>query len=613
MFQKFASEFEAVKVGCGATDAAARAFWDLTWTTMETMSHLKQFYVGGKSYKTAQRVADNFAPPISITCLHEDRETQAVTKTCGSEYPKKQFADTLQWRLLLEKTVVQLKEVVEVHRDIHNFYEVACETGAIFLSVDGVPEGQCGGTLDIVSVAFPGCRIVYTLQILRPAHGYAYCFEEMLDALVDEIRENGIVVRLVLADAPMRAKLRMQKNHNGRYGCDYCCLPSVSYKEKGEPRSKRYWPESYAKPGADRSFLRSHQATKELVTTKKLDKIPAEESVGMVGKSPLLRLDNFDIVNDIPADGMHQIHKGIVAQVLELTFQISSRARETRGGKIAVGELNELLRSCAVPYEFSRRLRDIDIANPKAEEYRNLAVAIFPLVAQAIGDVDRPEYEIWMTLAFLCRCYTLPNVDVTTEFLGELHYRFARLFRKTFGRNQMSYNFHIFGHFPRLRNLGPITSYGTYPFEASYALVRRYVPRGTMSLGKQTLNRAYRKLVGSKHRCQPRIKVSTEAKATAKMDDSFVYVEEFKFLRVVHMDGAKTGLTCAEVATRPYQTAFNLPFNLTGVAHFAGYTGTETHISYNDVIGKAVVVNTFEDARIIIALPKAFLQEGKIQ
>ena len=87
-------------------------------------------------------------------------------------------------------------------------------------SIDGVPESkQSTTTLLVVSIRFCGdCRKVYPTAIgIGGKIESTLTVELMLSKVIEDINANNLTVRVVIADAPMRAKCRNVVGHSGYY------------------------------------------------------------------------------------------------------------------------------------------------------------------------------------------------------------------------------------------------------------------------------------------------------------------------------------------------------------------------------------------------------------
>jgi len=130
----------------------------------------------------------------------------------------------------------------------------------------------------------------------------------------------GVKVRVVTADAPKRAELKKTQGHMSYMACDYClaCGTGLFTLRGGHKIS---WP--YAK---DTGRPRTHAATlrianwierngypKNFQTYSREDKA---EFCGIKGKSHLFSLPGFDIIKDVPMEGMHLLQEGFTSLVL---------------------------------------------------------------------------------------------------------------------------------------------------------------------------------------------------------------------------------------------------------------------------------------------------------
>ena len=112
----------------------------------------------------------------------------------------------------------------------------------------------------------------------------------------------------------------------------------------------------------------------------------------------MLNLEDFDIITQIPAEYMHLVCLGVVKKLFKLTFQADNRMRIIDNQRLQ--QLNENLLKTQVPTEFSRRTRAIDFSNFKAEEWRNIIMFYFPLVANCL-ETSPAEASLWYLLAFM--------------------------------------------------------------------------------------------------------------------------------------------------------------------------------------------------------------------
>lgn len=528
-------------------------------------------------------------------------------------------------------------QVIAFHKELHESRNQPYQTDTFVMSVDGVPENQVGNCVDILSIIFDGCTNVYPVCVMKKiCPKYDHKLHDVLASFVKEVNECRVRLRLVLADAPMRAKIRGLKSHSGYHSCDYCFRSPVQANRasvqaaasaRRRPAAQADPPEQargnhlvWAVPAGQLAphEVRTHSSIADLANDPDFDRIPDSLRRGVKAKSALLGLwHDFDLVRDIPVDAMHTVHKGVGQPLAELTFKSNqSRTRLSEVPRyqalrhLPLAGLNEDLRCMKTPKEFSRRTRNLDVPQLKCEELRNLAIAFFPHIEQAIGP-DRPEARLWMTLAFLARIYSMPGeIQIPTEDLHALHQEFHTLWQDVFGVRHLTFSLHQFSHLPILREQGPLTATSCYRFENSYAIHRRAGRPGTCSNAKRTMVMRYAYMAEQKrHRCDHELFISENV--TERSDNSLVYVGPgFNFFRVTGR-AANNKYACRKLTTRPYICGYDLPFHLTGVQVLAADDERQPLVEIHKslILGKAYLANLHGGRRVIVALASNILFE----
>ena len=167
---------------------------------------------------------------------------------------------------------------------------------------------------------------------------------------------------------------------------------------------------------------------------------------GVKGRSLLIDLPGFDIVNDIPTEYLHSVSIGLVKRLLELTFNMGSNRQRTTTRKLSSpGTFNQLLTDIKVPHEFSRRIRDLDFNVYKAQEFRNVLIFLFPIVLECI-EIGCRERDLWLLLAFMIRACIIPNNEfnyVEKNDIKMAAYSFYTVYEQLFGPRNCTYTVHV--------------------------------------------------------------------------------------------------------------------------------------------------------------------------
>ena len=166
-------------------------------------------------------------------------------------------------------------------------------------SSDGVPEDKSKSKgMKIISLAFKDCGTVMHWKIFQAKDKAtkADCISLFTNA-VREIKQNGLKLNLIVADAIERKFLRCMSAVTGTYGCEICT-------SRGETRQGSVFYPPYTMD----TQLRTMQKFKKIAT--KLPNLSWDKSQGIIAPSPFLDLPYFDIIWNIPTEPMHLVDLG---------------------------------------------------------------------------------------------------------------------------------------------------------------------------------------------------------------------------------------------------------------------------------------------------------------
>ena len=546
-----------------------------------------------------------------------------------------------------------MKDILDIHKaKCPNFNKNAQ------VSIDGVSESKSSiNSLNVYSIRFQGCRLVYPCQIIRPIGKYKLDYQKYLDNFLSDVCSNNCIIRVFVGDNPKRAEARASKTHSGYYACEYCeakgellntqdkCLNNkkmelqkqkslivaqiAKAREEGcdedeieslaavlksiqeaiktlnKKNNRIVWP-------ASTSNAPERTAEKILNITDKIDSnenLSLDEAKGVLGRSLFLDIPYFNYVLDIPTEYLHNTCLGLVRKMIELTFNVGeNRQRNTKRKLSLVASFNKLMSKIKVLHEFSRRARNLDFSVMKGQEYRNICIIFFPLVINCI-DEGEEERRAWLLLAYMIRICILPNNEYGTIDPNVLKYcceQFYELYEKLFHARNCTYNTHtVCSHLPKMRAHGPLTLTSAFGFEAFYGEMRQSFTPGTQSPLKQIIQKILMKRMLSYHCCKPSIYFSP--KDTAMESNSYIYTfdqNEYQFYKIISIEG--NTFECNSVGK--YETVFpetpTLNWGKIGVFK-AGEISNEVHfIDKNCVAGKLVTV-----LNLLITCPNNVLEE----
>ncbi len=530
------------------------------------------------TYRTMRQQALKRAPRVLLDICYNTTEGKKVTESGLKAFPKaamaKRGADHLYTLYY-----VSLDEVCALHTRLH---PSAAPAKYIDISVDGVPESKSGGkSVDILSIRFLGCRGVYSLAVLQPTRrGLGLGDDIVLEHFLEQLEESDLRIRRVIADAPKRAGLRGMKQHSAMYSCPYC---------KAGKMNGAYPASTF---GCEQ---RTNHELRDLARRLEEDDFESDEDKeelcrGIKKQSPLSRLPYLDLIKDIPTEPMHLINLGLVRRIMNLSFSSgSAKAKQVSFRRSSDLKFNTIIqRTLSLP-QFSRRTRNLDIANYKAEEFRNLVLGFWPAVLDSLP----PETTtVWILTVYLVRAYSL-----TDEALLDLKERvdltrtmkfWYEQFEKAYGTDNCSYTVHVFTHLDEVRNIDTFSELSAVLYEDHYNLLKRSYRPGTASIGMQALqNLNLSKFYN--HSCQrPR---TVSLMSTGKVEDRYVFVKAKKIVKLTDVES--DSLTGLEVPVAP-GLFLGAGVDLTDVWCYRAAAIPEkdwksVSLKLNDVVGKCVV------------------------
>ncbi len=286
---------------------------------------------------------------------------------------------------------------------------------------------------------------------------------------------------------------------------------------------------------------------------------------------------------------MHLADLGVCRQLCRLMFRFPGVKRprmSRRASQVDCFVVNRSLKAVKLPSESSRRTRDFNVATYKAEEYRNLYLVLWPIIADVLPPKVR---EVWLMFVYIMRGLMQPSgppATLTQAFVDKWHGKYCSLF----GDEASGYNIHSFTHVLQLLEVGPLTSTSAVLHEGHYAEMKKRFKAGTPSTGQQALLDCHVRSLGT-HKCQRQVVI--KKKASEKSDDTLV-VTAAGIIRVdqVHPGNRYSG-HLLQLEPTNYPLA-GLDFRAVG-CHRIRRQGVEdnqalpVNLTKTDIVGKAVI------------------------
>lgn len=226
------------------------------------------------------------------------------------------------------------------------------------------------------------------------------------------------------------------KQFNGLYGCGFCTHEGqVVEKGKGHARV-------YPLLG-DEMPQRNHNETVELA---ELATESGVAQMGVKGASPLLLLDEFNVIHGFIPDYMHCVCLGVVKQFTTLWLDTSYSNTPFHIQAADLQKANEFLMSSKPPNDICRLHRSLDERGFwKASEWRAFLLFYSPLIVKQYLPIRYLNH--WMLLVFAIHRLVQERVrpaDVHDAKLSLL--KFVVLLPELYGIEHVSYNVHILTH-----------------------------------------------------------------------------------------------------------------------------------------------------------------------
>lgn len=465
-------------------------------------------------------------------------------------------------------------------------------------SLDGVQESKSSAvSVDVYTVSFNGCRVVYPVQIIRQSNKFKINEQQTIKRVIDDINQNECRIHTATCDNLKRSILRRAKCHSASFPCEYCECKAVLVKGENQRRGQLAWPTSTMN-----GELRTIQKIIDITDKIRESDVPLtiDECKGFTGTSHLLHQPNFNFISGLPAEYMHSTCIGTVKRLVELTFNVGeNRERITKRKLSEASVYNKLINEIQDPREFSRRGRNMDLGVMKAQEFRNIICFYYPLVISCIPDEFKNEQKIWLHLAFVVRACVISNrefVLIPKQKIKRSCEIFYKMYEKTYGKKNCSYSIHIVGcHILEVRGDEPLTEKSAFKFENFYSELRNLFQAGTTSTTKQMIQNCYMKRLLEPHSCCRHIHF--DVAKNGKECNNLVYIfnesNEYDFYNIVEKHDDDT-FTCQKQGRSIIKDDVNgIKWETVGVFKVGPFSEEQVRIKKEDISGKVVKVKDF--------------------
>ena len=463
--------------------------------------------------------------------------------------------------------------------------------------MDGVQESKSSSVSeDVYSVSFAGCRTVYPIKIVRPINKFKLDDQAQIKSVLDDINKNECQLENCICDNPKRSIFRCALSAGASFACEYCESKAEYYTEPGKRRGHLVWPYSSTANGPLRTIVKIMTIVDEIESGREMTR---DECKGFYGCSHLLHQPNFNLIQNLPAEYMHSGCLGAVKRMLELTFNIGENRERTTNRKLSeVSEFNAKIASILVCRESSRRIRHLDFGVMKAQEFRNIILHYFHIVADCIQDGFQKEKKIWFQLAYIMRACTISNKEfykINDEVIINTGLSFYKNFQAVYDKKNCTYSIHLIGtHINVIRGKDPLTARSAFKFENFYSEMKNLFQPGTRATSKQILENTFMKRCLENHNCEKSIFFDTEKKRGRENNSLIYYIEngDYKFFNIINKID-ENNFMCIPQGKFPYRNELvkELKWEKVGVFKVGPYSTDEILVKREKIEGKVLKVN----------------------
>ncbi|XP_075159116.1 uncharacterized protein LOC142232260 [Haematobia irritans] len=282
-------------------------------------------------------------------------------------------------------------------------------------------------------------------------------------AEANELNERGVYIQntrfqlKVLAfscDMPARAFLKCCKGHTGFYSCERCTV-------KGETVDRtRVFNDTNCKERTLESF--KEKANPEHHTNKEI--------------SPLLDINNFDLIKFVLLDEMHMLYLGVSKYLIQncITKKSSSLLSPE---SITVLQQSLFKISNDVSKEFQRKTFHLhDIKNWKATQFKFFLLYAGGVVLKNV--MKTQHYKQFLILYTACRILSSKSLaTMKTDYAKLILKTYVELMPNLYGLSSLTMNFHNLIHIADdVHNMhAPISSFSAFEFENSIGFIKSII------------------------------------------------------------------------------------------------------------------------------------------
>lgn len=290
--------------------------------------------------------------------------------------------------------------------------------------------------------------------------------------IMSTIQKFDIFPMLCSLDTIAKDVVQCKKQFNGYCGCSYCLHPGTKVLKQ-----IRY---TNLPNIQNRNHIESLNDMKEA----QINNIVVN---GFKKLTPLVAINDFDIVNGFVIDHMHSIDLGVVRQMLELWFDSSNHNQPYYLG-LRVKIIDETFSKISPTQKIARK-RSIESRHIwKAHEFKNWLLYFgIPCLYKQLPLTYLKHFALLSDSIYLLLKEKISEDDIQT---AEFKLRsFVLQFEELYGSKNMTYNVHLMSHIANcVKNCGPLWAYSNYSFETNNGILKKF-NNGTTDVLKQIVSK----------------------------------------------------------------------------------------------------------------------------
>lgn len=303
-------------------------------------------------------------------------------------------------------------------------------------------------------------------------------YDLMLQSLLDEYEElklgfktnwsdrTKIKLKMFIGDAPCRHDVCNFLRYNGVYPCLRCYIVF----EKDQNAQKKLFPLTLS----SQLKLRTHKEVLECI--QKLNQSERSKNwFGVKGPSPLLKIDDFDLIQDVVVDVMHAVFLGVYRFMINLCFSDTTLKCYLNDEKIKM--IDNRLEQLDAPSSFQRKLRSIrEHKNYKSVEWQNHLLYCHYFIYKNIIPNEFVVHLMLLSSAI----FKLWSANSTEEQINQAKFQIDLflVFLQRLGYNETvhRYNCHILVHLAEDRKrFGPLKYINQYSLEGQLQVYKSFL------------------------------------------------------------------------------------------------------------------------------------------